>query len=780
LDYRELCLALAYAEGEEVAIEVLREAGFWDKHDDWVFYGGKENNWSTINNQQANSDGALVEKLVNSIDAMLMLRCYQNGLNPQDITRAPSSIGEAVETFFGVRGGAIETLDRYDRVKLADNIMIVAYGSKQSPCFHITDRGEGQTPARFPNTLVSLDEGNKTRIQFVQGRFNMGGTGALSFCGTHKLQLIISRRHPDIAKNETDDDTAHQWGFTIVRKFPAVPPMKNPVFKYLAPKGEVLRFDSESLPLIPEKHPRAFGQPLESGTFIKLYDYQLQGRLKSNIRLNLFFRLSLLLPRLALPVRMIERRAYDTDRFETTLAGLEVRLARDTHRRVVKGFPKTVVTSIRGSKLKYSIFVFTRTKTKSGKKRSRARNLEAYVGREGVCFIIDGQMQGWIDRARFKSEKINLGYISDSLLVLVDCSEIDPDFRSEMFMGSRDRIKRNEFTQEVENTILTELKNHPDLKRLNNERRKEEATEKSDDSRFRHILEDLNKRQNIVYLFNPGMKLKTPFNLTDVGEKEVWTGKKWPDLFKLADHPQKIAHKGSHFEMKYVTDASNDYFSRGELPGQFSLFCKGNEISGYYIPLIDGTGILRVRLPDDVESGDILHYKSVVSDYFHRDGKEFIDEFEVTVKKPMEPKSGTKGKRKPRSDYPGDDQKGQQTLADLDIYEVRRNKWNLHDFNEFSAMRVVPVEDGKYDYYVNMDNHWLHDDIKQRGPSSEPEELKFKFKYGLALVALAILCKDPRTGVSNDPEELAIELTELVEKVTRAYAPVVLLAVQDL
>ncbi len=74
----------------------------------------------------------------------------------------------------------------------------------------------------------------------------------------------------------------------------------------------------------------------------------------------------------------------------------------------------------------------------------------------------------------------------------------------------------------------------------------------------------------------------------------------------------------------------------------------------------------------------------------------------------------------------------------------------------------------------------MHDDIKQRGPSSEPEELKFKFKYGLALVALAILCKGARTGVSNDSEELATEVTELVEKVTRAYAPVVLLAVQDL
>ena len=118
-----------------------------------------------------------------------------------------------------------------------------------------------------------------------------------------------------------------------------------------------------------------------------------------------------------------------------------------------------------------------------------------------------------------------------------------------------------------------------------------------------------------------------------------------------------------------------------------------------------------------------------------------------------------------------------RALADLNIYEVRRNRWNLHDFNEFSAMRVVPVEDGKYDYYVNMDNHWLHDDIKQRGPSSEPEEMKFK--YGLALVALAILWKDLRTGVSNDSEELAIEVTELVEKVTRAYAPVLLLAVQD-
>ena len=65
-----------------------------------------------------------------------------------------------------------------------ENLVLYATGSKQRPCLSFYDAGEGQLPENFPSTFCSLiygsDEGSyKGAVPFVQGRFNMGGTGVL-------------------------------------------------------------------------------------------------------------------------------------------------------------------------------------------------------------------------------------------------------------------------------------------------------------------------------------------------------------------------------------------------------------------------------------------------------------------------------------------------------------------------------------------------------------------------------------------------------------------------
>lgn len=57
----------------------------------------------------------------------------------------------------------------------------------------IYDNGEGQHPKDFESTFLSLMRGNKNEIHFVQGKYNMGGSGAIVFCGKG-YQLIGSKR----------------------------------------------------------------------------------------------------------------------------------------------------------------------------------------------------------------------------------------------------------------------------------------------------------------------------------------------------------------------------------------------------------------------------------------------------------------------------------------------------------------------------------------------------------------------------------------------------------
>ena len=52
----------------------------------------------------------------------------------------------------------------------------------------------------FCSLVYGSDEGSyKGAVPFVQGRFNMGGTGVLPFCGDdRKMQLIVSRVPSDV------------------------------------------------------------------------------------------------------------------------------------------------------------------------------------------------------------------------------------------------------------------------------------------------------------------------------------------------------------------------------------------------------------------------------------------------------------------------------------------------------------------------------------------------------------------------------------------------------
>ena len=65
----------------------------------WKPYGNNESNFGVMEAQQASPVPALVEKLTNSIDAILMKRCYEEGIDPKSKI-APNSVEEAVRQFF--------------------------------------------------------------------------------------------------------------------------------------------------------------------------------------------------------------------------------------------------------------------------------------------------------------------------------------------------------------------------------------------------------------------------------------------------------------------------------------------------------------------------------------------------------------------------------------------------------------------------------------------------------------------------------------------------------
>src|SRR5215510_6126550 len=155
---------LLHAEEENDADALLKAAGYGlDNESAWRPLGDMENNFSTVGNQQTEATAALVEKIINGIDANLMAECFRKGIDPEN-SSAPSTMAKAVQQFFGVRDGLLANLDPKSQTELAKNLQVVAVGSKSSPNYLIIDRGEGQTPDAFPDTFLSLNRSNKLRI----------------------------------------------------------------------------------------------------------------------------------------------------------------------------------------------------------------------------------------------------------------------------------------------------------------------------------------------------------------------------------------------------------------------------------------------------------------------------------------------------------------------------------------------------------------------------------------------------------------------------------------
>jgi hypothetical protein len=348
---------------------------------DWHPLGGSENNFGVIENQQASPIAALIEKLTNSIDAILMRRCLESGIGPKS-SAAPKSMHGAIETFFAqdYKNWHLTGIRR----KQAQAIQILASGSRTKPCLMIYDDGEGQHPGDFERTFLSLLQGNKNEISFVQGKYNMGGTGAIVFCGEHRYQLIASKRF----------DGSGDFGFTLIRKHPLSAEekktKKNTWYEYLKIDGKIPSFPITELDL------GLAGRKFMTGTIIKLFDYQLpsgsRGGLPQEVRrsLNQF----LFEPALPIYLKDSPERYPNNKVLEGDTFGLKRRLEEDDSKYIEEHFTDELSHKGVGT-IKATCYVFKAKVDGKSVKETRDN-----IGREffpdGMCvlFSLNGQVHG--------------------------------------------------------------------------------------------------------------------------------------------------------------------------------------------------------------------------------------------------------------------------------------------------------------------------------------------------------------------------------------------------
>jgi len=809
---RELCLSLMQADTEGDVISLLQGAGFWDERTAWRYYGDCESNFSTVYNQASRSDAALVEKIVNSVDARLLNASLVAGIDPEG-PDAPASMRDAVARFFEnaktkgtTKTGRISEWLEDRRTQEGRFITVSATGYKPSqgnPCVTISDAGEGQTPQSMPTTFLSLptEKSNKTKIPFVQGNFNMGGSGVLRFCGQHHLQLILSRRNPALVNG--DDASDQEWGFTVVRREDAEGKNRHSTFTYLAPlghtarpgRGEVLRFRAERMAIFPEGR-NAYGRDAAFGTLIKLYEYDATGY-KSNIimRDGLLRRLDLLLPEMMLPARLHECR-YDTGHAgsnSNTLAGLSVRLGDNKGENLEPGFPESCQLTVAGEPMAATIYAL---------KKGTA---DTYRKNEGIIFTVNGQTHGTLTVDFFRRKTVGLSLLADAILVSVDCSRISGRAREDLFMNSRDRLSNHRIRLEVEAELEDLLHHHQGLRELKERRKREEIQTQSQDARrpLEAILENLIKQhRTLADLFLPGMRAANPFKPTKVrNEEKAFVGKRYPTFFKFKEKPYgtelfRNCPSNSRCRIVFETDAEKEYLRRDVDPGEFTLYrmvgTQRLRVENYTINPHEGTATLSLRLPNNCEVGDKFTYVAVLTDATQLEP--FENQFVVEVQPPEEPRpprSGirTNGRPGKQEGTDGQGPSGIQLPEPILVYEKDFPTYGFtantalmvkHDLEEDTAEQ----ERDTYRFYINMDNVHLNRYLKYEvRPGDSEGAMRQRFQLGLLMVGLALLHQDNiakkmRTTPEEEQEPKNIE--DHVRDVTSGLAPFLLPMIDSL
>ena len=99
MTHRNLFFALYQASTESDVEALLKKHPILFEYANWFPLGVNASNYGVIENQQSSSIAALIEKLTNSIDAILKRHCYEAGIDPRS-SEAPRSMEEAVARFF--------------------------------------------------------------------------------------------------------------------------------------------------------------------------------------------------------------------------------------------------------------------------------------------------------------------------------------------------------------------------------------------------------------------------------------------------------------------------------------------------------------------------------------------------------------------------------------------------------------------------------------------------------------------------------------------------------
>ena len=125
-----------------------------------------------------------------------------------------------------------------------------------------------------------------------------------------------------------------------------------------------------------------------------------------------------------------------------------------------------------------------------------------------MVFTLNGQRHGEI-RSEILARRLNLDYIVDDILLVVDVTSMPSGLREDIWMTSRDRVADTAEKRQIEDEIFTMLDEHQALRELNNRRKQQWVTQKVEEDEPLDILQDLiSEDPALAEVFGVGTELR--------------------------------------------------------------------------------------------------------------------------------------------------------------------------------------------------------------------------------------------------------------------------------
>lgn len=514
-----------------------------------------------------------------------------------------------------------------------------------------------------------------------------------------------------------------RWGFTLVRLHSAISTeYKNSWYEYFVGNdGKILSFAGEQLSILPAK------EVLESGTYIKLYNYYLPNPFQ--ITLDLWRELNRVLHYPVLPMLLYETRKFKSHISSIVLTGNRMRILKDENKNVEDNCPPIIPIIAELGKF--------------GK-----RTIEVTVFREGtvkdefaspgeaIFFTINGQTHATIGRS-FIRTKANLHYLADYMLVHIDCTDVETNIREKIFMPSRDRMRDTEISKKIETILADELSRHEGLRQLNQYRREQQIARNPKDAKFLEgvVSKLIKKNRTILHYLGVGGNIK---DIADTGKREdrEFEGKSMPTYLRILGPARKQMPINSFSRIVFETDASNDYFSRETERG--SLIVYPDVMKSCH--LWNGRITVKLIPSKTARAGQIRKTIALLTRPYD---DPLSVEFEVEYTAEIEPETNLPHPpRSPRA-------KNFRIPEPVLVYKKKQEGYRSWDeikkedgtpWNGEDIARVVPSGNGAgVDVFINMDADVLRNFLRQQKVSDKKQDfIKRSWETAIFLNSMVI------------------------------------------